>query len=82
MSTNPTPQSHKPGLQIPLIAHPLRFLVRAVTPITLPGFKGSALRGALTTSLRRTFCPEWRAAGANPLHPSPCPGCPLLKREG
>ena len=82
MSANSTCMSHKPGLQIPLIAHPLRFLVRAVTPITFQGFKGSALRGALTTSLRRTFCPEWRAAQTDPFHQSLCPVCQLLSFEG
>jgi hypothetical protein len=68
-------------LHVPLVAHPLRFLVRAVTPIRFGEFKGSALRGALTTSLRRTFCPEWRAAQTDSLHQSLCPICQLLSIE-
>jgi hypothetical protein len=72
---------YPPHLNIPLIAHPLRFLVRAVTPIHFHSFKGSALRGALTTSLRRTFCPEWRAAQTDSLHQSLCPICQLLSIE-
>lgn len=78
----PNSKSQEPNLHVPLIAHPLRFLVRATTPIRFHGFKGSALRGALTTSLRRTFCPEWRAAQTDPLHQSLCPVCQLLSFEG
>jgi hypothetical protein len=66
---------------IPLTAHPLRFTVVAETPITFHDFKGSALRGALAGALRRSYCPEWRAAETDPLHQALCPVCQLLSME-
>jgi len=67
---------------IALTAHHLRFTVRAETPIAFHDFKGSALRGALTTCLRRTFCPEWRADKTDAMHRALCPICQLLSVEG
>ncbi len=66
---------------IPLLAHCLRFTVRAETPITFHDFKGSALRGAMAGYLRRTYCPEWRAEKTDPLHQALCPVCQLLSFE-
>jgi len=68
-------------LDIPLSAHHLRFTVRAQTPIVFNDFKGSALRGAFVSVMRRTFCPEWRADKTDPLHRSLCPVCQLLTLE-
>jgi len=39
-----------------LEAYPLRIECKAITPIILPPFKGSAIRGALFSALRRDFC--------------------------
>ncbi|MCC9077510.1 CRISPR system precrRNA processing endoribonuclease RAMP protein Cas6 [Litorilinea aerophila] len=69
------------GPAIPLTVHRLRFTVRAETPIVFNEFKGSALRGAFATTLRRHFCPEWRAEGTDPLHRSLCPVCQILSLE-
>lgn len=73
-------------LQIPLTAHHIRFTVRAITPIHFDDFKGSALRGALVSVLRSTFCPDGGKDGAvvgrDPLHQAMCPICRLLSWEG
>ena len=66
---------------IPLTAHHLRFTVRAVTPIHFNAFKGSALRGAFTSVLGNTFCPEWRAGNRDPQHQAICPACQLVAME-
>jgi hypothetical protein len=74
-----------PRLAIPLTAHHIRFGVRADTEIVFQDFKGSALRGALVSVLRRTFCPEGganSAASLDPLHQALCPICRLLSWEG
>ncbi len=68
-------------LQVTLVAHQLRFTLRATTPIHFHDFKGSALRGAMTTVLQRGFCPQWQAAQRDPLHQSICPICQLLASE-
>lgn len=66
------------ALAIPLTAHHLRFTCRAVEAILWHPFKGSALRGAFVGVLRRTFCPEWRAAETDALHVQLCPVCQML----
>lgn len=74
----------KPSIVSPdilLTAHQLRFSLRATTPIHFHDFKGSALRGALTTVLQRGFCPQWQAAQRDPLHQALCPICQLLASE-
>lgn len=82
----PLGESPLPRLAIPLTAHHIRFTVRAVTPIRFGDFAGSALRGALVSVLRRTFCPDGRgertAALADPLHMALCPVCNMLTWEG
>ncbi len=83
-STIDQPPVARHQLTIPLAAHTLRFSVRATTPIALHDFAGSALRGALTGVLRRTFCPDQRAGGLHqpdPLHQAICPICQLLAAE-
>ncbi|MCB0190119.1 MAG: CRISPR system precrRNA processing endoribonuclease RAMP protein Cas6, partial [Caldilineaceae bacterium] len=42
---------------------------------------GSALRGAMVTAMRRTFCPEWRAEATDARHRATCPVCQLLALE-
>ncbi|MFZ1756323.1 MAG: CRISPR system precrRNA processing endoribonuclease RAMP protein Cas6 [Caldilineaceae bacterium] len=66
------------SLSIPLTAHHLRFTCRAVEPILWHPFKGSAVRGAFVGVLRRTFCPEWKAAETDVIHVQLCPVCQLL----
>ncbi len=66
------------SVAIPLTAHHLRFTVRAETPIVFHDFKGSALRGAFVGVLRRTFCPEWKAAETDAIHVQLCPVCQML----
>lgn len=66
---------------ISLVAHHLRFTVRAATTIVFHDFKGSALRGAIAGYLKRTYCPEWRAERTDPLHQAICPICQLLSYE-
>ncbi len=67
---------------IPLTAYVLRFTCRVTEPIHLPAFSGSSLRGAFATHLRRTFCPEWRAAETDPAHRLRCPACYMLTLDG
>ena len=66
---------------MPLSAHHIELTARASRTIRLGGFKGSALRGALASSLRRSYCPESRSGQADPLHRSVCPVCQLLSWE-
>lgn len=66
---------------ISLVAHHLRFTVRAATTILFHDFKGSAVRGAIAGYLKRTYCPEWRAEKTDPLHQAICPICQLLSYE-
>lgn len=72
---------HSTLASIPLTAHHLRFTVTAETTICFHDFKGSALRGAMAGYLKRTYCPEWRAAKTDPLHQALCPVCQLLSYE-
>ncbi len=70
-------------LAIPLVAHHIRFTGRAVTPIVFHEFKGSALRGAFATVLRRTFCPQSsRDPETEQYHQMLCPVCRLLSWDG
>jgi len=70
-------------LNIPLVAHHIRFTGRAVTPIAFHEFKGSALRGAFATVLRRTFCPQSsRDPETEQYHQMLCPICRLLSWDG
>lgn len=69
-------------MQIPAIslkAHVLEFTAAARTPLELPTWPGSALRGALLGVLRRHYCavPE----GADTTHTTVCPVCWLMMRE-
>lgn len=66
---------------ISLVAHQLRFTVRAETDIHFASFKGSALRGALADVLRQQYCPEWRNVETDALHRQLCPICQLLSWE-
>ncbi len=70
-------------LHIPLSAYHIRFTVRATTPLVFSDFKGSALRGAFATVLRRTFCPQGeRDPETEQLHQALCPVCRLLSWDG
>jgi hypothetical protein len=55
--------------------------VQVTTPMRFHDFKGSALRGAMVSVLRRSFCPEWRAAQTDAFHKAVCPVCQLLALE-
>ncbi len=66
---------------VPLTARHIRFTLRADSPIGLPDYSGSTLRGALATALRATFCPQGRANQQDPLHQHFCPVCRLLSLE-
>lgn len=78
-SQQPAANRYQPP--IPLTVHQLRFTVGVTERIRFGAFKGSALRGAFAGTLRRTFCPEWRAEQTDPLHRSLCPVCQLLSLE-
>lgn len=83
MLTEPHPSISKyDHLTIPLVAHHLRFGVRATTPIIFDEFKGGALRGALVSVLQRTFCPVLREGRVDPAHEALCPVCRLLRWDG
>lgn len=66
---------------VPLTARHVRFTLRAESPIYLPAYSGSTLRGALATALRATFCPQGCADWHDPLHQQLCPVCRLLSLE-
>ncbi len=68
-------------LAIPLTAHHIRVTVAVTTPMGFHDFKGSALRGAMVTVMRRSFCPEWRAERTDAFHKALCPVCQLLALE-
>lgn len=79
---SPPASSHPPlSLTIPLTAHHIRVTVQVTTPLVFHEFKGSALRGAMVSVMRRTFCPEWRAERTDALHRALCPVCQLLALE-
>ncbi len=82
VSTSSYSENPQPTLTIPLVAHHLRFTVRATTPIVFAEFKGSALRGALVSVLQRTFCPVLREGRVDPAHEALCPVCRLLRWDG
>jgi len=60
-------------------AHHLRFILKAETPLELPLYKGSALRGALFSALKAHYCPA--PSAPDPLHSTLCPVCWLMARE-
>ena len=64
---------------IDLTVHHLRFDLQVVDAITLPGQKGSALRGALYAALRRHYCTG--DSRGDPTHSALCPVCRLLATE-
>ena len=64
-----------------LRVHLLTFEVQATTPITLPPFKGSALRGAWKHVLTRAYCPALPEDRKAPHHAESCPACYLTERE-
>ncbi|GAP61672.1 hypothetical protein ARMA_0095 [Ardenticatena maritima] len=57
----------------------LEFTVAAKTPLELPHWAGSALRGALLGVLRRHYCPV--PEGGDTAHTATCPACWLIARE-
>ena len=79
--TLPASDLLSPTLAIPLTAHHIRVTVQVTTPLLFHDFKGSALRGAFVSVLRRTFCPEWRAERTDAQHRALCPICQLLALE-
>lgn len=64
-----------------LRVHLLTFEVQATTPIALPAFKGSALRGAWKYVLTRAYCPATPEERQDPHHAETCPACYLTERE-
>jgi len=70
-----------------LTIHHLWFTVAAVTPLSLPDESGSAIRGALITSLRQHYCPDATLrpvsadARSDAAHRSICPVCWLIAEE-
>lgn len=60
-----------PGALLDLEVYPLRVTCRAVEPVTLPTFAGSAVRGALFGAVRDMACVNKAApnCAACPLHP-------------
>jgi hypothetical protein len=69
------------GETIPLAAHRIRFTLRTTKPLRFHAFKGSALRGALASTMQRHLCPQWQAERTDPLHIALCPVCQLLRLE-
>lgn len=69
------------GATIPLTAAHLCFTLVAEEELRFHPFKGSALRGALASTLRRHYCPAGPGAQADPLHRQLCPVCQLLAWE-
>lgn len=62
-----------------LQAHILRFKCEALTEIATPPFKGSMIRGALFSALRRDFCLDPQALGCSDCRVrQACPVCSLL----
>lgn len=61
--------------------HHIRFTVEATTPIEMGEFKGSALRGAWTGYMRRSYCGAPPAARTDPMHEAICPVCYLTSRD-
>lgn len=61
------------------IAYRLWFTVEVQTPLELPAWPGSALRGALLNALRRHYCPA--PDDPDPGHSRRCPVCWLMARE-
>ncbi len=83
---NPTTATNHPRfansqLAIPLTAHHIRVTAQVTTPMSFNDFKGSALRGAMVSVMRRSFCPEWRAEQTDAFHKALCPVCQLLALE-
>ncbi len=72
---------NEPGrAQDPLFTvHRLWFTVEVQTPLELPPWPGSALRGALLGALRRHYCVAPR--DPDPGHSMRCPVCWLMARE-
>lgn len=68
-------------LAIPLTAHHIRVTVQVTTPMLFNDFKGSALRGAMVSVMRRNFCPEWKVERTDAFHRAVCPVCQLLALE-
>lgn len=61
--------------------HHLEFIVRALTPIEMGEYKGSALRGAWQAYLQQAYCTAPSQARAGALHQATCPVCYLTGRE-
>ncbi len=57
----------------------LRFTVQVETPLELPPWPGSTIRGALLGALRRHYCPA--PDDPDPGHSARCPVCWLMARE-
>ena len=64
-----------------LKVHILLFDIRMTTPVRLPPFKGSALRGAWKGVLTRAYCPATPEERQQPGHADGCPACYLTERE-
>ncbi|RME80656.1 MAG: CRISPR system precrRNA processing endoribonuclease RAMP protein Cas6 [Caldilineae bacterium] len=64
-----------------LTVHHIRFQVEAITPIEMDAFKGSALRGAWQSYIRRAYCPAPTDAKTSATHRATCPVCYLTARD-
>ncbi len=67
----PATQTGNSGTSIPLVVHRVRFLLKLESPVRLPRFPGSTLRGLLGHGLRKTACVTLRTS---------CDGCRLYSR--
>ena len=67
----PAIQTGNSGTSIPLVVHRVRFLLKLESPVRLPRFPGSTLRGLLGHGLRKTACITLRNS---------CDGCRLYSR--
>jgi len=73
-----------PNLNIPsfdLTVYLLAFTVEALTPIEMPPFKGSALRGAWKAYMQQAYCTAPLSTRRDPLHQKMCPVCYLTEYE-
>ena len=62
-------------------AHHLRFEVEMLTPLLLPAYAGSSIRGALFSALRHHFCPVPDDEVPSSEHKAVCPVCWLMATE-
>ncbi len=73
---------HEPILPtFDLHVYMLAFTVEALTPIEMPAFKGSALRGAWKAYMQNAYCTAPLSTRQDPVHQQMCPVCYLTEYE-